>query len=294
MDIRNVLPSVYSENRMESSPLAVYGSSKWLEVPHCIGELKMNQTVQPHNFDLASCPSKTAGRRVGPLIAGTSMALLGLSRRSKSGLALAVAGGALAYFGSRRNGPEEESVAYGSVLLNCSPQEAYVLYRNFEDLPLFMQHLESVTKLGERQYRWIALGPMGMRIRWDAEIVRDREGELLSWRSLPDSDVSLESAVRFQTAPGNRGTLVRAFIHFDPPDGKLKRAVAKLFSTFLVQQDLRRFKALIETGEIPTIEGQTHGPRSRLTAALRVADPNRPPKGDSDISEVFSAKRRTA
>src|SRR6267154_1156098 len=254
----------------------------------------MNQTVQARNYDSAPCASKTTERRIGPIIAGTSMALLGLSRRSKSGLALALAGGALAYFGSRRNASDEEVLAHGSVLLNCSPQEAYALYRNFEELPLIMQHLKSVTKIGEGRYRWIALGPMGTPIRWDAEIVHDREGELLSWPSLPGSDVDVESAVRLQAAPGNRGTLLSAMTRMDPPAGKLERIAAKLLNNFIMQQDLRRFKALIETGEIPTTEGQSHGPRSRLIAALRVADPTKPPKGDSEMSEVFSAKRRIA
>ena len=254
----------------------------------------MSETVQPNNYDLTPCFPKAAGRRVGPLIAGTSMALIGLSRRSRSGLALALAGGALAYFGSRQNDSEEDFIAYGSVLLNCSPQEAYTLYRNLEDLPLYMHHLESVTKTGERQYRWVAIGPMGAKIQWDAEIVHDREGEFISWRSLPGSDLAVEGAVRFQTAPDNRGTILSALILLDPPAGKIKRAVAKLFTNFVMQQDLRRFKALIETGEIPTIDGQTHGPRSRMAAVLRAADPDRPVKGDAEISEIFSAKRRIA
>lgn len=135
---------------------------------------------------------------------------------------------------------------------------------------------------------------VGIPIRGDAEIVHDREGESISWRSLPGSDLALESAVRFETAPGKRGTLVSAVTRLDHPAEKLKRAIAKLFSNFLIQQDLRRFKALIETGETPTIEGQTHDPRSRVTAALRVADPDRPIKGNSEIKEVFSAKRRRA
>src|SRR5258708_16563054 len=227
----------------------------------------MNQTIPSRDYDSAPCASKTTERKVGPIIAGTSMALLGLSRRSKSGLALALAGGALAYFGSRRNASEDEVLAHGSVLLNCSPGEAYALYRNFEELPLIMQHLESVTKIGQGRYRWIALGPMGTSIRWDAEMVHDREGEFISWRSLPGSDVDIESAVRFQTAPGNRGTLLSAVTRMDPPAGKLKRIAAKLLNTFMIQQDLRRFKALIETREITTTESPAHAPRFRSAMA---------------------------
>jgi uncharacterized membrane protein len=157
-----------------------------------------------------------------------------------------------------------------------------------------MQHVESITKIGERQYRWVARGPVGVEVRWDAEILQDREGELISWRSLPGSDLNIDGSVHFEKAPGNRGTLVSAVTRFAPSGGKLKHILAKLFSDFPMQQDLRRFKALLETGEIPTVEGQTHGPRSGTTAALRLANPDRPIKGDTSLQEAFNAKRRIA
>src|ERR1700720_1784670 len=125
----------------------------------------MNEAFQPYNYEVSNGSSLTLAGRFVPVIAGTAIALFGLSRKSKSGLALAAAGGALAYIGARNQG-ERELVAHGSVLLNASPMKAYLLYRNFEDLPIFMRHLETVTKLGDKRYRWIALGPFGTEISW--------------------------------------------------------------------------------------------------------------------------------
>jgi uncharacterized membrane protein len=256
----------------------------------------MKETLKRYKNNPPAGLLRARARRLVPLIAGTAMGVVGLSRRSRSGLTLAAAGGALAYLGSRINHAQQDLVAHGSMLLNCPPMKAYRLYRNFEDLPLFMYHLESVTKINERQYRWIALGPMGVPIRWDVEIVDEREGEFISWRTLPGSDVTAEGSVRFQNAQGNRGTVIMAISRYDSLVGRIGHAVAKLFGkdpSFLMRQDLRRFKALVETGEIPTIDGQTHGPRSTKTAVLRAADPTRPmPRGL--ISEVIDEKRRIA
>jgi uncharacterized membrane protein len=227
------------------------------------------------------------------------MAVIGLSQRSKPGLVLAATGGTLAYAGWRanRSTAEKEFLARGSVLLNCSPEEAYRRYRNFEDLPKFMYHLKSVTKIGERQYRWIALGPVGIPIQWDAEIVDERENEFLSWRTLSGSELTAAGSVRFEKAPSGRGTTLTAITHFDHPAGKLGNAVAKLFgkdANFLMQQDLRRFKALIETGEIPTTEGQAHGPRSLKAIAAKLADPDRPLARGPQMSEILKKQWRTA
>ena len=226
---------------------------------------------------------------------GGALALLGVSRRSKSGAALAAAGGALAYAGSRVSTVPRQLTAHSSVLLNCSPEEAYRFWHDFENLPRFMRHLESVSKTGDRRYRWTALAPLGARITWDAEIVAERENELISWRSLPGSDLDVDGSVEFRTAPANRGTIVSALVIYRPPAGSIGHSVAKLFGkypSFIMRQDLRRFKALVETGEIPTIEGQSHGQRSRKIAAFRFLNPDQPIRPES--RESFSAVRRTA
>ena len=251
----------------------------------------MNRAVKTYE------PAGSAAQRWGALLGGSALAVLGLSRRSKSGLLLAAAGGALAYAGAKANGLPRNFDARTSVLLNCSPEEAYRFWHNFEDLPLFMYHLDSVKQTSDRTYRWVAVGPLGSRIQWDAEIISDRPNERIAWRSLPGSDIEVNGSVEFRTAAGNRGTLVTAHIDHRPPAGALGHAVAKVLGKdpkFLIKQDLRRFKALIEAGEIPTTEGQTHGPRSRTVAALRIADPDRPVRRDSKMQEVFKAKRRIA
>jgi len=242
--------------------------------------------------------SNTNWKQAAPLIAGAALTVIGLTRRSKPGFALAAAGGALAYAGWRANSSEaDEFLARGSVLLNCSAEEAYRRYRNLEDLPKFMRHLESVTKTGDRQYRWVAVGPVGIPIQWDSEIVDERENEFLSWRTLPGSELTAAGSVRFEKAPSNRGTVLTAIIHFDHPAGKLGYAVGKLFGkepNFLMQQDLRRFKALIEAGEIPTTDGQTHGPRSLKAIAAKIVNPDRPLGRNPQMSEILKEQRRTA
>jgi uncharacterized membrane protein len=207
------------------------------------------------------------------------------------------AGAALAYLGASTKEQETETVARGSVLLNCSPEEAYGRYRNFEEFPSFMRHLESVTRIGDRQYRWIARGPLDIPIQWDAEITDEQTGQFIAWHSLPRSPIMLEGSVRFETAPANRGTFLTAVTRIQPPAGNLGRAVARLFGkdpSFLMQQDLRRFKALIETGEIPTTDGQTSGRRSAVDEALRTVNPDRPKRREPATSETFNKNWRTA
>lgn len=256
----------------------------------------MTQKNSNRNFSTAA--SQQSWRQSAPLIAGGALAVFGLSRRTTPGFVLAAAGGALAYAGWRTNFPQQdESLARGSVLVNCSPEEAYGRYRKFEELPNFMYHLKSVTKTGERQYRWVALGPVGIPIQWDAEIVDERENEFLSWRTLPGSELTAAGSVRFEKAPGGRGTIVTAITHFDHPAGKLGHAIARLFGkdpSFLIQQDLRRFKSLIEAGEIATTEGQTHGPRSLKGVVAKLADPDRPRSRGPQTTEILKEQRRTA
>lgn len=236
-------------------------------------------------------------QRWGALLAGGTLAVIGLSRRSKGGLVLAGAGGALAYAGAKTTRTSLYPVAASSITVNVSPQEAYRMWRNFEELPLFMRHLESVTVLGDRCSKWVAIGPMGTRIQWTAEIVADREGELIAWRSLPGSDITVNGSVQFRPAVGNRGSVINAVVQYQLPAGSVGRAFLKILSKdprFLMEQDLRRFKALIETGEIPTTEGQTHGRRSMVAAAARLADPDAPLPRNSNIVEVLQAKRRAS
>jgi uncharacterized membrane protein len=237
---------------------------------------------------------RTGAVKWGSLIAGSSIALWGLSRRSAGGVAIAAAGGLLAYSGTRSTA--RESIAQCSLIINARPEEVYRFWRNFENLPLFMKHLENVSVTGERTSRWTVIGPLGTRITWDAEIVSERPNEEIRWRSLHGSDVQLDGWVRFTRAWGDRGTLVEVLTIVEAPG--MGTTLARVFGkdpTFLMRQDLRRLKALVETGEIPTIEGQTHGPRSLKVAAFRVANPDEAIRfRDAELKDVFRAERGIA
>jgi uncharacterized membrane protein len=140
-----------------------------------------------------------------------------------------------------------------SITVRKPVEEVYAFWRNFENLPRFMRHLESVSVMDERRSHWVARAPAGKTVEWDAEIVDERENEMISWRSLPGAGVYNAGEVRFNPAPGNRGTEVRVTLEYDPPFGKLGSKVAMLFREEpgqQVQDDLRHFKQVMETGEI--------------------------------------------
>jgi len=168
---------------------------------------------------------------------------------------------------ARRSGESGPGAAYErgrrvrveqSVTVNRSLDEVYRFWRNLENLPRFMRHLESVKTIGDRRSRWRAKAPAGMTVEWEADIIDDREGERIAWRSLEGSDVEHEGSVRFARAPGARGTEVHVRLVYSPPGGAIGRGVAWLFGEEPRQQireDLRRFKQIVETGEIPLSDG---------------------------------------
>jgi uncharacterized membrane protein len=131
--------------------------------------------------------------------------------------------------------------------------EVYGFWRNFENLPRFMTHLQSVQVLDERRSHWTAVGPANVRVEWDAETVEDRTEDLISWRSLPGAQVDTAGYVRFRQAPGNRGTEVLVEMRYDPPGGVVGASIAKLFGESgqeVVNRDLQAFKNVLETGEV--------------------------------------------
>jgi uncharacterized membrane protein len=142
--------------------------------------------------------------------------------------------------------------------VNRPIEQVYRFWRNFENFPRFMGHLESVTVIDARRSHWKAKAPAGMRVEWDAEIVEEREYDTISWRSLPHSDVRHTGHVRFRHAPGARGTEIHVELDYQPPAGRIGRFVAMMFGEEPERQigdDLRRFKQLMETGEIPISDG---------------------------------------
>ncbi len=252
----------------------------------------MANVVTMDRRNAGNSKSRSGATKWGSLIAGSSLALWGLSRRSPGGVAIAAAGGLLAYSGTRAK--SGSSVAHCSMIINARPEQVYSFWRNLENLPLFMKHLENVSITGPRSSRWVAIGPMGSRIAWDAEITDERQNEEIRWRSRENSDVQVDGAVRFTEAWGNRGTLVEVLTAVDAPG----LAVAKIFGkdpSFMMRQDIRRLKALIETGEIPTVDGQTHGPRSMKIAAARMMNPDEPVRAQgTNIQDAFTAQKEIA
>jgi len=163
----------------------------------------------------------------------------------------------------QRDRPEETSV-----IINRPPDECYRYWRNLENLPTFMSYLESVRQMGDKRSHWVARVPPDTRIEWDAEITNEIPNERIAWRSLPNSDVCTSGSVRFDRAPGGRGTIVRVRMELESLSNKLGSSVARWIGKgpeHLVYKDLRRFKQVLETGEVITTEGQPSGRTSSTT-----------------------------
>jgi uncharacterized membrane protein len=140
-----------------------------------------------------------------------------------------------------------------SVTINRPVLEVYRFWRNFENLPRFMDHLESVTVSDDTHSHWVAKGPAGTRVEWDAIVHNEVEDELIAWRSLPGAEVNNAGSVHFTPTPDGSGTDVRVVLSYEPPAGKLGAAVAKLLGEEPSQQvadDLRRFKQVLESGDV--------------------------------------------
>ena len=208
--------------------------------------------------------------RWGTLIGGGALVLLGLRQGSLRGALTALAGGGLVYRGvTAQTGIQDtlgmnQSIKVEKTLTisNKSPEELYRFWRDFENLPRFMKHLKHVSVVNDKRSHWIATAPMGASVEWDAEIINEQENRLIAWASVEGADVDNSGFVRFQPALGGRGTEVKVVIEYNPPGGAVTAAIAKLFGEEPKQQigdDLRRFKMLMEAGEIATTEGQPSG-----------------------------------
>jgi len=207
-------------------------------------------------------------------IGGGALALYGVTRGSLGGIALGLLGAALVQRGvsghcnlyeamnfstagdvGLRNSEnvsvpaERGTKVEKSVQINRPAAELYRFWRNFENLPRFMSHLESVTDKGGDRSHWVAKAPGGTSVEWDAEVYNEKEGELIAWRTLEGSQVASAGSVRFEETPGG-STNVRVSLKYDPPGGKLGSLVARLFGENPEQQideDLARFKQIMET-----------------------------------------------
>lgn len=225
--------------------------------------------------------------RMALLAGGLALAGLGLLRKGLFPVLMTAVGGGLVYSAITGHNPlyrligkntaiktgsynvavpEQQGVHITKVMtINRPAADLFNFWRNFENLPRIMHHLESVKVINQSRSNWKAKAPAGMTVEWDAEIISEQPNELIAWRSLPDSQVPNAGSVRFKQLPDGRGTEVKVQMEYAPPAGQLGAIIAKLFGEEPDQQigeDLFRFKQMMETGEVSTIDGQSSG-RSR-------------------------------
>jgi uncharacterized membrane protein len=161
-----------------------------------------------------------------------------------------------------------------SIAIERSAQELYQYWRDFTNLPRFMRHLQEVRVSDPQHSHWIASTPLGGTLEWDSELTEDRSGELLSWRSLPGSEVSSAGTVRFEPALQGDGSIVHLQMQYEAPSGPLGSALSGLLKTVTREQlklELRRFKQLMETGEFATTDGQPSGQRGAMVRTINRA-----------------------
>jgi uncharacterized membrane protein len=225
--------------------------------------------------------------RLASVALGTALITLGIRRRDAKGVAAALIGGALVHRGAtgncmvyralgvstdsadavldtpRRdvtgraatvNARKARKVERTTTIL-CPRSELYAFWRNFENLPRFMEHLVAVEANGSKRSHWIAKAPGGGTVEWDAVLVNDIPGEVIAWKSIGEPDVANAGAVNFSDAPGGRGTIVKVTLDYEPPGGRVGNLIARLSGEDpdrQVREDLRKFKQLMEVGEITT------------------------------------------
>jgi uncharacterized membrane protein len=218
-------------------------------------------------------------------LAGAALVARGLNQRSLGSLALAAVGGSLLYRGAtghchlydrlglntaggRASAAKWSPAVHSGILVTRAVtidrpiEDVFSFWRNLENLPRFMRHLESVKQTDATHSHWVARGPMGSAIEWDAEIFNEKPNELIAWRSVEGSEVDHAGSVRFQKAPADRGTEVHVSLNYEPPGGRIGASIAWLFREeprAQIEDDLRRFKQVMETGEIATTAGQPKG-----------------------------------
>jgi uncharacterized membrane protein len=227
------------------------------------------QSKEPNAVRSELAINVSSAERVGSVVSGLALMAFGLSRRSLSGLMMTLGGTALLLRGTTGHCMVYESLGthsrrlnreagvpgnkgikvVQSILVNRRPAEVYRYWRELRNLPLFMKHLESVEEIDGLRSRWVVKGPAGTRLEWNATILTDRAGELISWESLPGAEVENAGSVRFDPIRGGAATNMRVKLQYQPPAGVLGVAVAKMLGEAPEQQlagDLQRFKRILE------------------------------------------------
>jgi uncharacterized membrane protein len=216
-------------------------------------------------------------QRVWSAVAGIGLLATGLPRRSWSGAALAMVGGALLHralsgyclafdamdldtrdrydtnrLGRRKVHTGQATKIRRAIEINRPPRELYRFWRSLDNLPVIMSHLESVQVISDRLSHWVVKTVSGgPTVEWDAEIINDVPNERIGWRSLNDADVDHAGSVQFEPSRDGQRTLLTVTLQYAPPAGKVGAAIAKLLGEDpdrLIAQDLQRFKESMEAG----------------------------------------------
>lgn len=223
-------------------------------------------------FQPSSHSDPGMGERIASLAGGGLLTWYGLRRRGVSGGAAALAGAALLYHGaggyaelSRRVGLESPKPVrvVRSMTVRRTAEEVYGFWRQLENLPRFMRHLQRVEQTDATHSHWVLGLPGGQTVEWDAKIIEDEPNKRLRWVSLPESSVHNTGTVEFRPAPGNRGTEMHLSFAYEPGARRVLAQMAKPITNQLVGEELRRCKQILEAGEIPTTHGQTSCRRTR-------------------------------
>ena len=166
-----------------------------------------------------------------------------------------------------------------SFTLNVPADVAFAFWRRFSEFPRFMKHVESVTELDDKRSHWVVRGPGDRTMEWDAEIVEEIPGRSIHWRTIGEPDVRHGGQVEFHPATGDRGTVAVIHLAYEAPAGKAGATLARVFGEdpeAEVREDLRKFKRLLETGEIPATEGQPSGREDEAERDVATAPEVRP------------------
>lgn len=213
------------------------------------------------------------------VLIGGALIGLGLRRRGLGGLGIGVVGAALAARGAAKGDPlthalrsstserrqarergwSSAAIVTRAVTINRPRRELYRFWRDFSNLPRFMESVRRIDMIDGQRTRWLVDGPAGRVVQWEAVVTLDEPDRRIGWVSEDGGDIRNAGWVDFSDAPGGRGTEVRAEIVYEPPAGRFGRAVAYLLQrepTLQIRRDLRRFKALMETGEVPASEAR--------------------------------------
>ncbi|MGW2148389.1 SRPBCC family protein [Nonomuraea bangladeshensis] len=223
--------------------------------------------------------TRMAGDAMDLGLLGTAAATRTGARRRRALCALGTVAGIAALdaacTGMRARKARSPLQVRASITINKPRAEVYRFWRDLENLPTFMTHLESVRTLGGGRSRWRAKGPV-VDLEWEAEIIDERAGDLIAWRSVPGKGVRNAGLVSFTDGPGGRGTVVDVSLEYGMRGRKLAAAVARMLGEHPEQQvrdDLRRFKQVMETGEVVRSEGSPEGHRARRQLHQRPAQP---------------------